>query len=217
MNYLVLDIETIPRADLTEGMEEAVKLKVQKKLEAADMEPADADSLIRSTSPFFGQVLCIGLRWCSSDSDQFKDFVVYEGDEEQTLRKFFEIINSPKSRNVRFVHYNGLGFDIPFLIIRAAHYGILIDNTRFKNLRRFTFDYHVDLMMFLASWSSYNAASLDVVCQSFGIPSPKEGEVKGNTVAQAHADGNDQAIREYVMRDIEATYQLFEKLKVYIT
>ena len=117
---------------------------------------------------------------------------------------------------MRFVHYNGMGFDIPFLILRAAHYGIIIRNKRFKNLRRFTWDNHVDLMMFVANWSNYNAVSLDVVCQSFGIPSPKEGEVKGNTVAKAFAEGNQEAVNEYVMRDIEATFALFMKLKPYL-
>ena len=46
---------------------------------------------------------------------------------------------------------------------------------------------------------------MDVTCRSFGIPSPKEGEVKGETVAKSYEDSN-----------IEATHQLFEKLRQYI-
>ena len=45
------------------------------------------------------------------------------------------------------------------------------------------------------------------------IPSPKEGEVKGDTVAKAYEEGNIAAIEEYVMRDVEVTHQLFEKLR----
>ena len=57
---------------------------------------------------------------------------------------------------------------------------------------------------------------MDVACRSFGIPSPKEGEVKGETVAKASEEGNIDAINEYVMWDVEATHQLFKKLRQYI-
>ena len=57
---------------------------------------------------------------------------------------------------------------------------------------------------------------ITVACRSFGIPSPKEGEVKGETVAKSYEDGNIEAVNEYVMRDVEATHQLFEKLRQYI-
>ena len=57
---------------------------------------------------------------------------------------------------------------------------------------------------------------MDIACRSFGIPSPKEGEVTGDTVAKAYEEGNIAAVEEYVMRDVEATYQLFEKLRQYI-
>ncbi|MBC8214122.1 MAG: ribonuclease H-like domain-containing protein [Candidatus Marinimicrobia bacterium] len=216
MNYIILDIETVPQPNLPETIEEEVEKQVRKKLERAEIDRSDAESLIRSVSPFFGQVLCVGLRWYSGGSQTSKDKVICEKDEETTLNKFFEIINSQQSQNVKFVHYNGLGFDIPFLVVRAAHYGISINNKTFRDLRRFSYRCHIDLMMFLSNWNNYNATKLDIVCQSFGIPSPKEGEVKGETVAKAFEEGNIKAVEEYVMRDVEATYQLFLKLQRYI-
>ena len=68
----------------------------------------------------------------------------------------------------------------------------------------------------LQELNNYNAISMDVACRSFGIPSPKEGEVKGETVAKAYEEENIDAINEYVMRDVEAAHQLFEKLRQYI-
>ena len=79
---------------------------------------------------------------------------------------------------MRYIHYNGMGFDIPFLIVRAAHYGIQINNWNFKDLRRFSYKSHIDIMMFLCNWNSYNAVSMDIACRSFRIPSPKEGKIK---------------------------------------
>ena len=57
---------------------------------------------------------------------------------------------------------------------------------------------------------------MDVTCRSFGIPSPKEGEVKGETVAKSYEDSNIEAVNENIMLDIEATHQLFKKLRQYI-
>jgi DNA polymerase elongation subunit (family B) len=155
------------------------------------------------------------MRWLQDDGSS-KDKVVCEENEESTLRAFFEIINHSSTRGAKFIHYNGMGFDIPFLTTRAAHYNIAITNRKFTNLRRFTFDNHIDVMLYLCNWNSYNSVSMDIACRSFGIPSPKEGDVKGDTVAKAFEDGNIEAVNEYVMRDVEATHQLFEKLKQYI-
>ena len=41
-------------------------------------------------------------------------------------------------------------------------------------------------------------------------------ERTGDTVAKAYEEGNLPTVEEYVMRDVEATHNLFEKLKGYI-
>jgi len=216
MKFLILDIETVPREDLSEGMSEAVAEKVRVRIERTGDDPEEAESLIRSVSPFFGRVLCIGMRLYDDQTEDYKDRVICETDEQTTLVRFFEIINHSNSRGLKFVHFNGLGFDIPFLIIRSAHYGIQIENRKFRNLRRFTYDNHIDLMMFLSNWSTYNAVSLDIACQSFGIPSPKKGEVRGDTVARAYQEDKIDLVSEYVLRDVDATFKLFQKLKGYL-
>ena len=72
-------------------------------------------------------------------------------------------------------------------------------------------------MMFLCNWNAYNAVSMDIACRSFGIPSPKDGEVTGGTVAKAYIEGNISGVEDYVMRDVEATHQLYKKIKQYIS
>ena len=215
MAYLILDIETVPLPPIDEEVELVVAKKVESYIERTGDDPENAESLIRSTSPFFGQVLCIGMRWLQDDGSA-KDKVICEDNEQATLQAFFDIVNHSSTKGVRFVHYNGLGFDIPFLMIRAAHYGIDINNWDFTYLRRFSYKSHIDLMMFLCNWNNYNSVSMDIACRSFAIPSPKEGEVKGETVAKAFEEGNIQAVNDYVMRDVEATHRLFEKLRMYI-
>jgi len=74
---------------------------------------------------------CAGYK----ENGSSKGKVVCKENEESTLQTFINIINHPRSKNARFIHYKGMGFDIPFLIIRAAHYGIEISNWNFQDLR----------------------------------------------------------------------------------
>ena len=121
MAYLILDIETIPLPPIDNEVEEVIAKKIQARIEKTGDDPENAESLIRSTSPFFGQVLCVGMRWLQDDGST-RDKVVCEENEEATLRTFFEVINHSSTQGAKFVHYNGMGFDIPFLTTRAAHY-----------------------------------------------------------------------------------------------
>ena len=92
MAYLILDIETIPLPPIDNEVEEAIAKKIQERIEKTGDDPENAESLIRSTSPFFGQVLCVGMRWLQDDGST-RDKMACEENEEATLRTFFEVIN----------------------------------------------------------------------------------------------------------------------------
>ncbi len=57
---------------------------------------------------------------------------------------------------------------------------------------------------------------MDIACCSFGIPSPRAGNIKGGAVAKEYAEGNIIGVEDYVMRDVEETHQIYEKVKLYI-
>ena len=215
MRYLIFDIETIPLTGLAEPLEREAARRTERELEKGGLSAEEAESLVRSISPYLGQVLAIGMRWYNDSSGEMKDLVISEQDEKATLQSFCKTINHPASQDLRFIHFNGLNFDVPFIIIRAAIHGFAIQNSRFLNLRRYNYDPHVDIMQFLSRWGR-EGVSLEMACHAFGIPSPKEGEVKGNTVAEAFQQGDLEAVKDYVMRDVEATYQLFLKIRPYL-
>jgi len=215
LRYLIFDIETVPLTGLPEPLELEVARRTKREVERGELEPPEAESLVRSVSPFFGRVLAIGMRLYDDKTGENKDKVISEATEKDTLQSFFETVNHSASQDLRYVHFNGLGFDVPFLIIRAAMHGIAISSYRFLKQRRFSYDPHIDVMQFLSRWGR-EGVSLDLACRSFDIPSPKEGEVKGETVAAAFEQGDLEAVREYVMRDVEATYWLFLKIKGYL-
>ena len=215
MRYLIFDIETVPIADLPAALNEEAARRTAREIDKSGLAPDEAERLVRSISPFLGRVAAIGLRLYHDTSQETKDKVIAEPTEKGTLQVFFETVNHPASQDLRFVHYNGLNFDVPFLMIRAALHELPIQNPRFMNLRRFSYDPHVDVMQYLSRWGR-EGVSLHVACHSFGIPSPKDGDVTGETVAEAVDRGDLDAVADYVMRDVEATYQLFLKIKPYL-
>jgi inorganic pyrophosphatase len=85
MPFLILDIETVPRASIDDVVETEIVKRAQARVDRNGDELDSAESLIRSTSPFFGKVLCIGMRFLSDDSKQ-KDKVICEPNEASTLK-----------------------------------------------------------------------------------------------------------------------------------
>ena len=79
-------------APIDAAVEEAISKKVTPHIEKTGDDSQNVDSLIRSTSPFFGQVLCIGMRWLQDDGSA-KDKVICGENECSTLQQFFHIIN----------------------------------------------------------------------------------------------------------------------------
>ena len=98
-------------------------------------------------------------------------------------------------------------------MVRAAHYGIEINNWNFTDFQHYSYKSYIDLMMFLCNRKNHNAVSMDIACRSYGISSHKEGEVNGETVSITYENEKIDTVNEYVMQDVELTHQLFEKLK----
>ncbi len=93
MRYLVFDIETVPLSGLPEPLELEVARRTKREVEKGDLAPPEAETLVRSVSPFFGRVLAIGMRLYNDATGETKDKVVSEATEEATLQPFFETIN----------------------------------------------------------------------------------------------------------------------------
>ena len=66
-----------------------------------------------------------------------------------------------------------------------------------------------DVWQFGNNWS---LGSLDLICSSLDIDSPKNGDVKGDTVTTNFWDGNHEEIKEYCERDVKALVDITQKL-----
>jgi predicted PolB exonuclease-like 3'-5' exonuclease len=59
--------------------------------------------------------------------------------------------------------------------------------------------------------------SLKNACAAFGIPSPKDGAIRADGVETAYYSGKIKEISEYCLRDVIATYKLYEIIINYIS
>ena len=221
--YITFDIETIPvvEFELTPVQREELDRRLDKELAyqaianpTANVDKQALRNKLAATSPYWGQIICICLHAVKPNGQV--GVIQLIGPEQEILTRFWNNVDETKWGKHVFVSYNGLGFDVPFILRRSAFHGILPKNNSFLNLKRFSFDPHFDVVTYLSDWSPQKMISLKLACDYFGVPSPKEGEVKAEGVYDAFCNGEIQKIADYCSRDVEATYNLLLKIKPYV-
>lgn len=176
-------------------------------------------------SPFTGRIVAIGVL----DADTKKGAVYYDAngteieemeeegikykamDEKGIIENFWEVAKHAGE----FVSFNGRCFDVPYILLRGAIYGIrpskdLMAN-RYMNYQKFGAK-HVDLMDQLTFYGAiFKRPNLHVVCRAFDIKSPKVDGVTGDDVTALFKEGKYLDIARYNGRDLFSTRDLFEK------
>jgi len=211
---LTFDIETIPmQGTLSETVKDEVSRKVERELARSPELADDLESVknkIMATSPYFGEVITIGMHIDSVTRGEGTEAIV--GTEKEILERFWSMV---KNFRGLYISYNGLGFDVPFIIKRSMYHGIKPSNSDFLNTRRYIKYPHFDVQQVISDWDRFKAPTLRLACDHFGIPSPKEGEVEASQVYPAFLDGKIDEIAKYCERDVVATYELYKKLDGY--
>lgn len=216
-NTLTFDIETIPQQTIiTTYQKEAIEkqtLAIAKRdgwdpLIIPDDEIKKIREMVMATNPYFGEIICIGMHHNMGAGSS----IALTGSEESILQNFWDKI---KSFNGTFVSFNGLEFDVPFIIKRSMKHKILPTNNNFLDQRRYSKWPHFDVKAILGNWNTFMGGSLKLVCEIYGIASPKEGEVHADNVYAAYKNNNINEIAEYCKRDIIATYELYKLLNKY--
>lgn len=218
---LVFDIET---AGLDfNSFDETSKELILKSAESEQDQKTIIEQL--GLSPTTGQVVVIGILnpdtnkgavFINSDKNHNQqieeDIEIFSGTEKEILEKFWQTANHYNY----FISFNGRGFDVPFLMIRSAIYGIkptknLMSN-RYTSLQKYE-AIHIDLFDQLSSYgaSRFKFSGLHFYTKAFGIKSPKEDGVEGSDVSQFFKDGKILEIALYNIRDIKATSELYKK------
>ena len=206
-NIITFDIETHP-LELDENMSRLLDYKIRNVPEE-DKEKKKLEYMFHE--PQFAKVISIAVIYYNASTEEITETVFYSRDnEKEIVEKFIQYISRFKGR---FVHYNGLDFDVPFLLYKCALYEIE-PNSRFSNLIRFRNDPHYDLMQVLSSWGKFKIRLAEALV-SFGIKNSKD-VLEDRYVLDFLREGSDEDIKKYNLEDVRSTFQLYQSVsKVY--
>ncbi len=229
MNF-VLDIETIPRdlrseprkiqeyvweRALRRDPEAGVELGLDDYLAAGD-DPAVAPVRERlerymALRPEFGHVICVGLGHDARGRGELETKALtarHVADERLLLEGFWEIARA--RRDWCFITYNGLAFDVPFLIRRSIYLGVA--PTTGLPLRPFQPDGHFDVMRCLANWERADSVRLDIVAELLGLSKSPAG-MEGSQVLGLWRAGRVEEIEAYCLGDVRLVYEVFLRIE----
>lgn len=129
--------------------------------------------------------------------------------ERAALEKFFSLLSDFDRDTDEIVGHNVLDFDLPFIYQRAAVNGLQVP--RLVNLAEYTVRGVYDTQR--AWWlGQRKMVSLDEIAFALGLQSSKTKEVEGSTVYELFHNGRLADIREYNLKDIRLTRQVYERL-----
>jgi len=214
MNTLTIDIETVPLDVLTETQQEELDKKItsyKRFNEVTSENIEDVTSLLMGTNPYFGKIVCIGIKQTMASGAYDEKAIV--GTEKEILCEFWRVLS--KFPQGLFITYNGLSFDVPFILKRSMVHKLVPTNKPFLDTRRFSKYPHFDVKAVLSDFDRYNSCTLKLACEHLGIPSPKEGEIAAKDVAKAFKQGRIDAIAEYCLKDVQATFDAYKIIKKY--
>ncbi len=231
MNF-VLDIETIPRDLRAEPrkIQEYVWERVLRRGDAEGGEPRlddflaamedEAFAAVRrdverhmALRPEFGHVICIGMGHDGRGELETKALTARAvEDERRILKEFWEAV--PSGGDWRFVTYNGLAFDLPYLIRRSIYVGVPPRAGAGLPLRPYAPDRHFDVMRVLSNWERSDAVRLDIVAELLGLRKWPPG-MEGSQVLGLWRAGRVDEIEAYCLGDVRLAYEIFLRVEPY--
>lgn len=229
MGALILDIETVGEQYdlLDETTQQTLTQWIQKEATSQSEYEHALEQLKNGLgfSPLTGEIVAIGVL----DDQKNKGTVYFQApggtpsefqEQDITFKMMTEVEmlehfwNGAASYQ-EFVTFNGRAFDVPFLMIRSAIYGIrpskdLMAN-RYLTSQPFNAK-HIDLLDQLTFYSAMRTkGSLHLWCRAFGIQSPKVDGVTGDDVRRLYSEKKFADIARYNVGDLHATQQLYHR------
>jgi len=168
----------------------------------------------RQTAAFFpeyGKVACVSMAFVTKDGEvRFESF--YGEDELHILTEVRKIFDKIEPLGFDLCGQSIKIFDIPFLGKRYFINGMKPPKL-FPSHDTKPWDLRVldtkEVWQFGNNWS---LGSLDLICSSLDIDSPKNGDVKGDNVTTNYWEGKHEEIKQYCERDVKALVDIITKL-----
>ena len=163
--------------------------------------------------PEFAKIVCVSMAFVMENGEVKKQ--TFSGDDEKVLlTQVRSLLDRCHKLDFYLCGHNLKNFDIPMLAKRMIINGILPS----KLLPSYdTKPWEVKAIDTKEIWQygSYTSiGSLDLVCSTMGIETPKDGEVTGDKVHHAYwVEQKLQQISEYCEKDVDVLIQFIKKLK----
>lgn len=191
---LIFDIETTYTPDL-----------VELALKKADPETVEEEIKGEmALNPLWGQIVAIGVMSEDKRGERTKILI---GEEAEIIEEFWTV--AKKFR--RFVGFNSIRFDVPYIELRSRLYQIDIPTNISK--ARFRTTNHIDLYMVITNWMNNQGKNLkfdlETVADILGV-NYLVGESRW--VPQWFAEGKIDKIREHLEGDLKTTKALYDRL-----
>ena len=197
--YLVLDIETIPDTDRWEP-------------------PAGVDHPFPPT--WAHRIVVIGCLWLDHGYNLKRigvigDATATAGSADARERALLEELSQfiGRERPV-LVTYNGRGFDLPVIALRALCHGVPLGwyYREATTRARYSENGHLDLCDWLADHGATRLGSLDAIAKLVGLPG-KVG-IDGSQVEGLYRAGEVAAVQAYCLSDVAQTALLFLRFRL---
>ena len=207
--YVGLDIETAPACAYAD-LPESIRAYVDRKIERGQKTDPELDyTKFASLHPAFGRIVCLSVGRFHADDDG--DTIItrsYSGGEGEILETFDRTF--ARFRPV-FVHFNGINFDLPFILMRMRVAGITCSIPGFEDSGRGGGVAHRDVYEILSGRDRARSLSLVAAAHLAGVPAPKN-DLDGAGVAATFAAGQIGRISRYCERDVATTLNIFRRL-----
>jgi 3'-5' exonuclease len=219
-HYLVFDIETRVDKDLVKRIydpEEA--LTIEQAYDKARDEILERSS---QQSDFFPVPFHIPIAIATLQADEnyrigaLGCFGADRFAETDLISRFWQVFE----RSQVLVSFNGRGFDLPVLEMRALKYGLSLpryfatgqSRSSYRG-SRYSDAYHIDLCDYLSNFGAvYRRGSLDVLAKIIGLPG--KYTIAGEDVEYLFRQGRQKEINQYCITDVLQTYLLFLRVEL---
>lgn len=203
---IILDLETAPHDRAAEFATELRPPANYSKPEAIDkwrMDTIDKCGL----DPDLGRIVALG--WMLEGRDLEPNVIVCrdEPSEGVALHELWRDVLLPNGAHRRIVTFNGLGFDLPYLMRRSLYLRVAAPSL---NLDRYRTP-HLDLYQKLSYNGALKAHSLAFYAKRFDLP-VAEPRIDGSMIPALVRDGHWENIRDHCASDVQLTFALAARL-----
>ena len=163
--------------------------------------------------PEFAKIVCVSVAFVT-DKDEIKKQSFSGDDEKELLKDCKKLLDRCGKLDFHLCGHNLKNFDIPMIAKRMIINGLMPPSilpsydTKPWEIKA------IDTKEIWQYGAYTSIGSLDLLCTTMDIPTPKDGEVTGDKVHQAYWEENKlKEITEYCEKDVEVLIHIIKKLK----